>query len=158
MTNIFKYTTKARPTTYNGINFRSELEAAWAAFFDLRSIAYEYEPLLNLKAWRPDFSITVNDPFDDFALAEVKSYVSLTQWKEDSDTLLKIRDSFSSSCVVSLLGVNPLLPANFLFTIAEDMAGNPADYKFERLDFGDDSDSIKKDWLRARNTVMWRPN
>jgi len=29
------YTIPAIPTRYNGVNFRSRLEAKWAAFFDL---------------------------------------------------------------------------------------------------------------------------
>ena len=32
------------PTLYNGIQFRSRLEAKWAAFFDLLGWEYEYEP------------------------------------------------------------------------------------------------------------------
>jgi hypothetical protein len=31
----FRYTVKAHPTMYNGVQYRSRLEARWAAFFDL---------------------------------------------------------------------------------------------------------------------------
>ena len=34
---------KAIPTFYNGIEFRSRLEARWAIFFDKMNIRYEYE-------------------------------------------------------------------------------------------------------------------
>ncbi len=33
----------AKPTTYNGITFRSRLEARWAVYFDCIGIKYEYE-------------------------------------------------------------------------------------------------------------------
>lgn len=44
------------PTTYNGINFRSRLEARWAAFFDLLGWSWEYEAF-DLPGWIPDFKI-----------------------------------------------------------------------------------------------------
>lgn len=44
------------PTLYNGIQFRSRLEAKWAAFFDLLGWEYEYEPF-DLDGWIPDFLI-----------------------------------------------------------------------------------------------------
>lgn len=48
------YTIKAIPTTYAGVNFRSRLEARWAAFFDLAGIKWDYEPF-DLEGWAPDF-------------------------------------------------------------------------------------------------------
>lgn len=46
----------AHPTTYNGVRFRSRLEARWAAFFDLVKWEWEYEPI-DLQGWVPDFWI-----------------------------------------------------------------------------------------------------
>ena len=43
------------PTKYNGINFRSRLEARWAAFFDQLKWEWEYEPI-DLNGWIPDFT------------------------------------------------------------------------------------------------------
>lgn len=48
------YTIKAIPTTYAGVNFRSRLEARWAAFFDLCEWKWDYEPF-DLDGWAPDF-------------------------------------------------------------------------------------------------------
>lgn len=158
MSDIFKYTKKARPTEYGGRTYRSELEASWAAFFDLRTITYEYEPLIDLVAWRPDFHISLIDG-DDFVLAEVKPYLKMDQWKNDSPTLGKINDSFLGiGFRVVLLGASPLLPANCLFGINPDVIGpiGPENPKFDRLDFGD-ADILKDDWSRAKNEVMWRP-
>lgn len=62
------YTIKAIPTTYAGVNFRSRLEARWAAFFDLCGWAWDYEPF-DLDGWAPDFRVrTEIGP----VLAEVK--------------------------------------------------------------------------------------
>ena len=41
MPNMTKY---GSPTTYNGIKYRSKLEARWAAFFTTLGIEFDYEP------------------------------------------------------------------------------------------------------------------
>ncbi len=46
----------AIPTKYNGVMFRSRLEAKWAAFFDLSGFNWEYEPI-DFHGWIPDFVI-----------------------------------------------------------------------------------------------------
>ena len=48
--------TKVYNPQYKGRNFRSRLEARWAAFFDICEWKYEYEPL-DLKGWFPDFGL-----------------------------------------------------------------------------------------------------
>lgn len=47
-------TMHAIPTKYKGIQFRSRLEATWAAFFDLCGWQWEYEPC-DFAGWIPDF-------------------------------------------------------------------------------------------------------
>ena len=47
---------KAIPTRYAGVQFRSRLEARWAAFFDLVGWKWEYEPV-DFDGWIPDFVI-----------------------------------------------------------------------------------------------------
>jgi hypothetical protein len=51
----------AIPTHYNGINFRSRLEAKWARFFDLLGWPYEYEPI-DLNGYIPDFVLKFDTP------------------------------------------------------------------------------------------------
>ena len=51
---------KAIPTKYAGVQFRSRLEARWAAFFDLCGWVWEYEPF-DLDGWIPDFKIEGDD-------------------------------------------------------------------------------------------------
>lgn len=80
-----KYNIKAYPTKYNGVQFRSRLEARWAVFFDLAGWKWEYEPL-DLKGWSPDFRITIPCTHSECngshtLLVEVKPYFSLDDFK-----------------------------------------------------------------------------
>jgi hypothetical protein len=45
---------KSIPTLYKGYQFRSLLEATWAAFFDQLGWRWEYEPT-EFSGWIPDF-------------------------------------------------------------------------------------------------------
>jgi len=47
---------KPIPTPYKGRQYRSRLEARWAAFFDLLGWHTEYEPI-DFDGWIPDFVI-----------------------------------------------------------------------------------------------------
>ena len=55
-------------TEYCGTTFRSQLEARWAAYFDRRGIAWEYEPA-RFDGWVPDFRLLMDGVE---AYAEVK--------------------------------------------------------------------------------------
>ena len=48
-------------TEYGGVTFRSQLEARWAAYFDRRGIAWEYEPA-RFDGWTPDFRLLLDGP------------------------------------------------------------------------------------------------
>ena len=50
------YQIEAKPTAYAGVRFRSQLEATWAAFFDVAGMPWEYEPV-HLPGWVPDFRL-----------------------------------------------------------------------------------------------------
>jgi hypothetical protein len=59
---------KSKKTSYNGIPFRSKLEAQWAVFFDHLKIEYQYEPEWDevefggfLFPYKPDFYLTKLD-------------------------------------------------------------------------------------------------
>ncbi len=60
-------TIKAIPTVYSGTNFRSRLEARWAAFFDLCHWRWSYEPQ-DFDGYIPDFALWFRTPI----LVEVK--------------------------------------------------------------------------------------
>lgn len=51
-----RVTCVAVPTVYEGVNFRSRLEARWAAMFDLLGWEWEYEPV-ELAGYIPDFRL-----------------------------------------------------------------------------------------------------
>jgi len=54
------YNINAIETKYNGILFRSRLEAKWAAMFDLLRWGWTYEPT-DFDGWMPDFAIHGNE-------------------------------------------------------------------------------------------------
>lgn len=100
----------AIPTTYKNVRFRSRLEASWAAFFDLCSWPWEYEPV-DMAGYIPDFAIypyvTRNDPgcmrwVPDRSRAyflEVKPTTTL-----DQDACDKM---FRASCAYALAATTP---------------------------------------------------
>lgn len=99
------------PTLYNGIQFRSRLEAKWAAFFDFLGWKYEYEPF-DLDGWIPDFLIK-GKPRD--ILVEVKP---VTEFPEDvADEMLQVcpgetdDDGYLVSLDHRLLLVGSMVPA-----------------------------------------------
>lgn len=69
---------KAYPTKYAGTQFRSRLEARWAAFFDVMKWPWEYEPL-DLNGYIPDFII--DEPESPRMLVEVKPALKLTDYE-----------------------------------------------------------------------------
>lgn len=93
------YTIAAHPTMYNGVQFRSRLEAKWAAFFDEMHWEWEYEPL-DLGKWSPDFLIKGEHS----ALVEVKPID-----KPDFDVMEKIHSAIfrTSHYTALLVGFGP---------------------------------------------------
>lgn len=68
-------TARTIPTKYDGTQFRSRLEARWAAFFGLVGWRWEYEPL-DLNGWIPDFALIGKK---ETTLVEVKPVA----WRDD---------------------------------------------------------------------------
>lgn len=69
----FEYSVKAHPTVYNGVRFRSRLEARWACVFDLLGWRWTYEPI-DLNGWVPDFGLM--GASGRYCLVEVKPEIS----------------------------------------------------------------------------------
>lgn len=74
------YDIKAIPTVYGARQFRSRLEAKWAAFFEEAGWQFEYEPF-DLGEWSPDFLLRGKIE----VLVEVKPIASF-----DKDTAAKM--------------------------------------------------------------------
>jgi hypothetical protein len=89
---------KAIATTYRQFEFRSRLEAKWAAFFDLCKWTWSYEPV-DCNGWIPDFAIG-NRP----TVVECKPFFKYAEW---ADAIQKIFDAKYELPVV-LLGADPV--------------------------------------------------
>lgn len=89
----------AKPTTYNGVRFRSRLEARWAAFFDLNAWKWSYEPV-DLAGWVPDFILHM-------PLADVYVEVKPASPVDSSNTSYKKAFDYWRKFQVLLLGVEP---------------------------------------------------
>lgn len=66
---------KPIPTTYEGVQFRSRLEARWAVFFDELKIFFHYEPFefnRNGLSYTPDFVLHNFFFLDDLSIVEIK--------------------------------------------------------------------------------------
>lgn len=76
----------AIPTTYNGLNMRSRLEAIWADVFTELGWNWLYEPM-DFDGWIPDFVIDGHGHKP--LLVDVKPYTSSFKTGDDLD--VKIR-------------------------------------------------------------------
>lgn len=135
----------AIPTLYRGIQFRSRLEATWAAFFDLRSEPWEYEPL-DLSGYIPDFVM-----HDGKLLVEVKPEFTYAGLLEHVG---KIEQSGWIGKAL-IVGTHPLLsPAGHnRVTLGLVTHGAPwiwhADYPIDRTD-------TERTFAAAKNVVQWQ--
>ena len=94
------YTIAAIPTLYRGRQYRSRLEARWAAFFDELGWTFEYEPF-DLGKWSPDFMLVGQYN----VLVEVKP---ITEYDQDTaDRMWQAAVACQRSETLLLLGVSP---------------------------------------------------
>jgi len=80
-----KYAIKAHETFYEGVIFRSRLEARWAAFFDILGWKWEYEPI-DIDGWTPDFMVTFPCGHSECGgshslLVEIKPYYNIKEFE-----------------------------------------------------------------------------
>lgn len=103
----------AIPTLYNGVQFRSRLEARWAAFFDLLGWRWTYEPV-DLAGYIPDFFIELGAPPLYFAESGIYSDKFLVEVKPDAETVLDeaVAKAFEAGWTgpVVVLGSHPRIP------------------------------------------------
>jgi len=140
------YEIKAIPTTYAGVNFRSRLEARWAAFFDLCGWKWDYEPF-DMEGWAPDFKIKVNDFI---VLVEVKSA------DPGEENISVLSGYFAKACLHAMDHYVLLLCA-----APRDCAIGIPVHKYDPPDSFISAlrvtDSDAK-WREAGNQVQWRPD
>ncbi len=94
-----EYNIKAIPTMYNGVQFRSRLEATWATFFDLCFWDWDYEPI-DLNGWIPDF---VLKGVNYYIYVEVKPFTQIEEFDKAIDKIIKTHINEN----ILLLGVSP---------------------------------------------------
>ena len=142
-----KYEIKSIPTTYAGVNFRSRLEARWAAFFDLCGWKWDYEPF-DLDGWAPDFLIKgMAYP----VLVEVKPFdLGLRITDEVSAAFEKAVAHRGEDRVVLLLGIGPV-EDGIVGSIIYEQA-TIANIYWE-LNAWNNHESI---WREAGNLVQWK--
>lgn len=105
------YTIAAIPTSYRGRQYRSRLEARWAAFFDEVGIQAEYEPF-DIGKWSPDFLITRGNFSVLVEVKPISTFCEKTAGKMVS-ACGKI-DPFDGYSGLLLLGVQPTAPRDLI--------------------------------------------
>lgn len=135
----------AIPTKYAGVQFRSRLEARWAAFFDLCGWKWDYEPI-DLEGYIPDFIVAFERPL----LVEVKPLL----WDGSERERLIIHDAavktLSCSWDRPFLIVGACLKGAGIGLYAYKTGTPPA----SPLPIGDSQ--IVPAWREAGNRVQWR--
>lgn len=96
------------PTSYAGTNFRSRLEARWAAAFDLLDWKWTYEPF-DLAGYIPDFLIESRQVESEPMLVEIKPAVTEADYRSHLPALTDAAEQWRTGRVV-LLGATPLPP------------------------------------------------
>jgi hypothetical protein len=123
------------PTTFDHINFRSRLEAHWAAFFTLIGWEWEYEPF-DLSGYIPDFLLKFpHAPM----LAEVKPLVTL-DLEECRGAITKIKNSGWRN--------EAIIVGSSLFEGCGELLFNPLHigHILERVYGGSDADPNRVEW------------
>lgn len=165
--------TRAIPTLYAGVQFRSRLEAKWAAFFDVVGWQWEYEPE-GFPGWIPDFALFCRQAI---LLVEVKPTMEFP-----AETILEL-SRLANGREIAILGQSPFRydtpsgPYIGWLRDPEAWSGRHPDYP----GWGDaaiggtgadvaivpgDRESVGRDpvhcddarawWRRACNAVQWR--
>lgn len=156
----------AIPTEYAGVQFRSRLEARWAAFFDLLDLSWEYEPI-DLDGYIPDFLLTKSPLSARPVLVEVKPIV---QWPCPvlrcmdcfdaprgmyDDAVAKIEASGWTDAAI-LVGAVPLHDKHGWFCWGRHVSCNDTFLYGALVDLPGREDTQRQLWREAGNAVQWR--
>ena len=87
----------SKPTDYNGVTYRSQLEARWAVFFDSLFIRHEYEPEwmeveagMKVVSYKPDFYLPDLNLWVEIK-PQIPKDIEITKaagWAEEADILV----------------------------------------------------------------------
>lgn len=121
-------TIPAIPTTYGGTNFRSRLEARWAAAFDILGWRWTYEPL-DGSGYVPDFLIAGPHPF----LIEVKPAVTEDDYRAPVAKITAgIGSNWDHDVVVVGASIDARLSHEPTIGLAVDFLAGPDDHNTGR--------------------------
>jgi hypothetical protein len=156
------------PTEYAGVNFRSRLEARWAAFFDLNGWEWQYEPV-DLNGWMPDFLVRtelgrrtlMNGCVMLGGTADVYAEVKPVMEPNEVEACYQKAVSHGGDRWVLLLGIAPLEGTlGYLLDTPEGsqetrayLHGVLGGYDPDTQNFSDQ----RSLWRDAGNRVQWRP-
>lgn len=174
---------KGIPTLYNGILFRSRVEARWAAMFDLLGWHWEYEPI-DLAGYIPDFLIStggarilveIKHSPGDTELEAAKSKIQDSGWNGEAIILRSYLEDDSSQPVIGWFGEVELGPDGTQFTWGEARAflclscgslsvlAGDGSWACRGCGVGDGNShvggvegAISKAWAGACNRTQWR--
>jgi len=146
---------KAYPTKYAGTQFRSRLEARWAAFFDVMAWPWEYEPF-DLKGYIPDF--IVDAPYWPRTLVEVKPALKLTDYqtaqrKIDRSGWKGLAATVGAKIGEACDGASPGRSWLGMFRTCPDI--EPGQWIWEPWDVPSHETNVAA-WREAGNRVQWR--
>jgi len=122
-----KYNITPKETIYNGIEFRSMLEAKWACFFDITGWQWQYEPMqINNRV--PDFIIYTKTDYyrTDKIIVEVKPSTMIDD-KFKTDLLNSYAEK---KCHLLILDENPFYFDNNLLKLGLMSQYNGHEYGF----------------------------
>lgn len=142
------YTIKPIPTSYAGVDFRSRLEARWAAFFDLAGLTWDYEPI-DLPGWTPDFLLRARTGS---LLVEVKPIDLSDGDVSEFDKAFNYWRNYQ----VLLLGLGPLVRTGVIGAILDTPDASANDW-LEVHDALSVINPVEK-WRQAGNIVQWKPD
>jgi hypothetical protein len=154
------YAIKAHPTKYNGVQFRSRLEARWACFFDLAKWNWQYEPI-DLTSWCPDFWVEFPCQHSECSgshvlLVEVKPYYSIAEFNEHPCMKYAYGEYMEENGVIDLIPADAsaafgIDPSVTYWEMAHGAGGGIE--SVENWVCGD-ADAM---WKQAGNSVQWKP-
>lgn len=165
----------AIPTRYAGVNFRSRLEARWAAFFDLLSWRWEYEPI-DLAGYIPDFLVRLpafgrapapwlieakpvhdlGDPEQRAAYAEAINRISQSGWLGPAAVVGSTYDYWRFTMRADPNDLRRTLDGAGWSPCAFTRRGLVLPESARNLDNDSWADALAL-WREAGNRVQWRP-
>jgi len=152
------YDIKAIPTAYANTNFRSRLEARWAAFFDLVGWKWIYEPF-DFEGWIPDFQLlelpNVKNAFGVQYIHDQNPFVEVKPFSDTKDIdqfLPKVRVAMPEESLVVFLGTYPFMTHAYGKEGYNDVVSMEGVYAEEN---GRTCDAEEL-WKIAGNLVQWK--